>query len=71
MQNGAIVGVTSGLKLGNDAVESLLLIKQASYGFSPTLFNPVGSKPDLSYVSLLIGAEPSVPSDSNVTTISG
>lgn len=54
IQNGTITGVSSGLTVGNDAVDKLRAVQYASYTFSPRLFNPPGSKPDSAYVSLLL-----------------
>ncbi len=57
-QDGVITGVSSGLTVGNEAVESLRKVNSASYRFSPTLFNPPGSTPEPSHISLLLGTDP-------------
>jgi len=57
-QDGAITGVSSGLTVGNEAVERLRKVKSASYTFSSAPFNPPGSAPEPLHVSLLLGADP-------------
>ena len=70
-QGGAITGVWSGATVGNAAVEKLCAIKQASYRFSPAIRTPLGSKPDASYVSRLLGAGGASQSASSEVAPSG